>query len=145
MNHEEYIHKIKRDLAPAHVGSNCISEFAVKIFHYFKSNNPDHHQHLTFRSFRDVLHSKNEDNPYLASALTYLCNGVPLLEMKLEFFDEELDEFFEISHSEIREANEYGSLIHPNTGEQVIDFKRKVFVYYEPKDLAKRLYTDASS
>jgi hypothetical protein len=141
MTHLEYLNIIHHDLNSTVVGTDRVAGIAVEIVNFFKSHDPNHHSHLSFQSFREIL-TPPFDNAHLAYALAYLCNVVPFLSMEFEFYDQDDDsgEFHELTSDDIRDAELHGSLVHPETGALITNYKDKVFIYYTPSESARQLY-----
>ena len=95
--------------------------------------------HITYATLRRVVDQANQfADEELLLAIKYLCGEpVHLLEMGFELIEDE--QYIEIPKSEIKAATESGSLLHPETGELMQDFKNQVHVYFKPSELSKKL------
>jgi hypothetical protein len=139
--YSEYLEIIRRDLSPTTIGTDQVLGIAIKIVDFFRSHDPSHHSHLSFQRFREILTPPFE-NAHLAYALTYLCNVAQFLSMEFEFYDQDDDsgEFYELTSDDIRDAELHGSLVHPETGALITNYKDKVFIYYTLSESARQLY-----
>jgi len=63
---------------------------------------------------------------------------VPLLRMAYEFIDLD-DVTYQVSPSELSEAETTGQFVHPKTGELVDDFETNILFYFQPGPLVQQL------
>lgn len=114
------------------------SEICIAILNYLLDDKSRNLSHITYGSLQKVV-GNNYDNRDLLIAIQYLCGDkIKLLEAKFELIDE--DNFFDISNYELKNARKTGKLVHPDTGELITDFEKRVFIYFQPSSLVKKLH-----
>lgn len=131
MSKELIIKQIYEDL-----GNSLQSEICVKLFNYLIQLPIDKQHHITFGSLKIVIGNKYT-NIDLLQCIQYLCGDrINLLDTNFELLEDE--EFFPLSKSEVSDAQRTGELVHPQTGEIIGDFEKKVFMYFVPSSLIKK-------
>lgn len=121
-------------------GENPQSEICASVLEYLLRTATQAVSHITYGSLKIVIdeHKKHTDVEIL-KAIQYLCGErTNLLEMNFEFMENE-DNIFPLSHSDMKDAQNEGGLVHPETGEIINDFEEKVLVYFKPSDIAKNI------
>lgn len=128
----ELIEQIKNDW------SNTIqSKICIAILNYLFHDKRKNISHITYATLRKVTGDLYNDDDFMR-AIQYLCGDrVKLLDVKFELIEDE--KFFDISNIELKEAEETGELVHPETGELIKDYQEKVFLYFQPSFLVKSL------
>lgn len=90
-------------------------------------------QELRMITYRDIIRETKLDdiNNELLSALTILTSDkINFLEIKAFFHDDDNNEDYEISFSDIREAKNKGGMPHPSSGQLVINFSEHIIPYF---------------
>ena len=124
--------RIVNDLA----GSGA-AEAASSIFLFVISAPPNRLEHITHLMFADLL---PQANYHILEAIQYLSGDrVRLLKTHFEFIDEDVCE--EVSPSQVSRACTTGTFYHPESGEAVEDFMDRIFMYFTPSSLARRIAT----
>jgi hypothetical protein len=119
-------------------GDKPQSEICIEILTYLELEKPQNLYHITHGNLRQIVDSRYEDIQ-IWKAVQYLCGDrTHVLEMKFELIDED-ENIVELSSSDISNAEECGYLIHPETGEEVNNYKNKVYTYFEPSNLMNTL------
>lgn len=87
-------------------------------------------KYLTFYTFRNVT-GRAENDDCLLRAVSILTNSSrPTLDLRLRY--EDGDEHFEVERALLRHARATGEFIHPETGEPVPDYERKLYTFFVP-------------
>lgn len=129
MKKKYIVDKIGADWGHNYVQSNI----CLDILDYLVKNADRNIKHITHSRLRDIVGQEYSDIDLL-KAVQYLCGqSVHLLEIKFEFIDNEY--IHQLSKSEVKSAQENGGLVHPATGEYLMDFEDKIFIYFEPSKL----------
>ncbi|MBD2167325.1 hypothetical protein H6G04_23320 [Calothrix membranacea FACHB-236] len=119
-------------------GDSLQSEICVKLLDYLTQLPIDKQYHITFGSLKMVIGNKYT-NIDLLKSVQYLCGDrTKLLDINFELLEDEV--FFKLSNSDVIDAKKTGELVHPETGDIVDDFEEKVFMYFVPSSLIKKLY-----
>jgi len=129
---KELIEQIRSDWS-----TKIQSKICIAILDYLFHDKRKNISHITYTTLRKVTGDiyTNED---LMIAIQYLCGDrVKLLDVKFELIEDE--QFFDISNIELKEAQETGELVHPETGELIKDYQEKVCLYFQPSFLVKSL------
>ncbi len=105
------------------------AEISVKILEYLLSKNKNDLQFITYQSLQLGL-DLEVVNADLVSAVSHLTNhNPPVFKPHIMFVTEEEEEY-EISLEEYQSALKNGVLVHPESGEECIDFKSKLFPFF---------------
>jgi hypothetical protein len=120
-----YLSRINEDW-----GERPESRICSEILEYLTKDSSKDVSHLTYVRLSQISNFGQVDAALLRS-IQYLCGDrVPLLESKFELIEN--NNHYQVSTSEIVEAEAVNYLIHPITGEAIDNYKDKVFVYYSP-------------
>jgi hypothetical protein len=118
-------------------GQKPQSKICAEILDYLLHVEASHPLHITYGSLRKVVGTNYGDNELL-TAVQYLCGErIHLLDAKFELIDS--DNCINISNSELNFARETGQLIHPENGELIRNYEEKVYIYFQPSSLVKRI------
>lgn len=129
---QEIIRRILKDW-----GDTPQSEICISILGYL-SGVDSSTNHITYGHLRKVAATTPLLDQDLQAAIKYLCGErVHLLDMGFELIENE--KYIEISKSEMKEARETGTLLHPDTGELIENFEKDVFVYFKPSRLSQQI------
>lgn len=107
-------------------------QFSVceKIFNYLLSRPLNQLKHLTHGSLKIAIGEYRSDIDFL-KAIQYLCGDrVHVLSIHFELMEN--NDYFQLDYDDIRDAQDTGRLVHPETGEYVDNFEEKVLMYFTP-------------
>ena len=93
--------------------------------------------HITYGSLRKVVGDKYKNEDLLATIPYMTGDSTNLLEVNFELIVD--DEIFPLSVSEVKIADRTKTLYNPETGELVENFEDKVFMYFSPSSLVKKI------
>ena len=94
--------------------------------------------HMPFSSFRRIANNNRIKNETLLNLLFHIINRAELLDLKYEFIDD--DEIcYSLPTETVKQAKSRGLLYHPDTGEPVISYQEKVFMYFTPSQKLRDL------
>lgn len=105
----------------------------LKIVDFVASLPPDEARFLTFKT---IIHGaqKTAVDDDLLVALNILANTrIAALDAHAMLVDEDQEEH-EIAPNDFAEAQRSGLLIHPETGEPVLDFEQRVYPFFVPTE-----------
>lgn len=106
----------------------AIPLIAAKIFDYVQSF--ERTSYITHGILRGHLGDEFSDENIMTAARLLTIVEPPLLEERYEYVDEQY--CLLITRQEINESRKNGSYIHAETGEEVVDFEKRIRVYYAP-------------
>lgn len=119
-------------------GKNIQSQICMEIVDYIFSVPCDQLAYLTYGTFRSITQNKYS-NQELLPAIQYLHGDVmKVLEVKFEYIEDGED--YPLNKGEVANAEETGYLIHPETGEEIANFRDKVFVYFDAQKIRQELF-----
>ncbi|OEU52308.1 MAG: hypothetical protein BA861_07005 [Desulfobacterales bacterium S3730MH5] len=120
-------------------GDSPQSRICLTILDYIRTYPGGRLSHITPGSLHRLFGGEYDD-PHILGAAQYLCGDrVRILDIRFELIDTD-DQTFVLDNEDIREAEETGCLIHPETGDPVKNFKNKVFIFFEPSTAAKQIF-----
>lgn len=88
-------------------------------------------QHMAFSSFSRIVNNQSIKHETLVKLVFHLINIAELLDLKYEFIDDE-ESCFQISNDTLKEAQQAGSFYHPETGDKVLSYEKKILMYFTP-------------
>lgn len=103
-----------------------VADICEKILNYLQSRPVHQLTHLTYGNIQVAINEYSED---VLKAVQYLCN-IKVLSVHYEFCDNDNDEYFPLSLDDVNDAQNLGTLVHPETGELIQDYKDKVLKYF---------------
>lgn len=126
------IDDIKRELERIWIDHPAFP-FCMSILDFIKDSPRGELEFLTFRSILNVLSRRDIDSNVIY-AVNILCSDrISALESHIMFVDEDSQEY-EIDLVDFEEAKSTGILVHPETGDPVVDFEAKVFPFFTPTE-----------
>lgn len=132
INKQQILDRINEDW-----GQKSQAIICAEILDYLLQITPNIFPHITYGSLRKVL-SGNHGDIELLTAVQYLCGErVHLLEAKFELIDD--DNYIDIPNSDLNHARATGQLVNPETGELISKFEEKVYIYFQPSSLVKKI------
>ncbi|MBW4597640.1 MAG: hypothetical protein KME46_33250 [Brasilonema angustatum HA4187-MV1] len=133
VNKELIVNQINEDW-----GNKPQSQICISVLNYLLDTSTENRSHITFGSLKIAVNNQHTDIELL-KAIQYLCGErTKLLEINFEFIQDE-ENIFPLSNTEVKIAKETGELIHPETGEIINNYEEKVFMYFEPSYLVKKI------
>lgn len=119
-------------------------EICMDLFNFLTSERANRLNHITLGTLHRELKSREysqQETSRIVSAATYLSGArVHLLNIKFQLIDEETDEVFPVENDVLHEANLSGRFFHPETGEEVPDYKSKIYPFFEPSEELSALH-----
>ncbi|MCB1673510.1 MAG: hypothetical protein KDI00_02440 [Pseudomonadales bacterium] len=110
----------------------------LAIFDYLSTNDISQVRHISFVSLKTITNAN--DLPTLIKAINYLSGArLPLLDTNFEFIDEITDVSYPLSRDDYQEIVKENEFCHPETGLPVSEYKKHIFIYFTPSDLAKNI------
>lgn len=105
-------------------------EVCTKILEYLSNTDVSQVKHLSFVSIKNITEEK--DLRTLIKAVNYLTGAkVPLLDTNFEFIDDK-DTSYPLSQDEYHQIVTEHEFFHPETGEPVAEYKKRIFIYFTP-------------
>lgn len=121
--------KIRKDW-----GVSPQSEICTSVLTYVTSTSMPL-SHVTYGSIREVV-GKHFSDQDIFSSLEYLCgDSVHLLEIGFELIEDE--NYIPVDIQAIQNARKTGELIHPDTGESIAEYEKKIYVYFQASQLSQ--------
>lgn len=127
---QQIITQINNDL-----GNTPKAEICVSILDYLLRS--PKLSHITYGSLRKVVGDKYKNEDLLATIPYMTGDSTNLLEVNFELIVD--DEIFPLAVSEVKIADRTKTLYNPETGELVENFEDKVFMYFSPSSLVKKI------
>ena len=93
--------------------------------------------HLTYASLRKITQSTNDRTVLLATQY-FTGTRVSLLKPGFEFIDSG-ERIYQLTKSEVVDAEHSGVLIHPDTGEPISNYAEQVYIYFSPTELVSQI------
>ncbi|MDD2815219.1 MAG: hypothetical protein PHP00_05705 [Thiotrichaceae bacterium] len=117
-------------------------QFAIceKIFDYLLSRPLNQLKHLTPGSIQVAIGEYRSDVDFLR-AIQYLCGAQQVLSAHYEFFDGD-DDYYPLSYADVDDALTHGTLVHPETGELIQDYKNRVLMYFKPGSTVEKVINE---
>lgn len=118
-------------------------DLCLKIIEFLLHSKSEGLNHITFGSFRTALNlsTNNEVDIQLLKITDYLSSGkLHLLEMKYQYIDEFEDDPIPLDNDMVFDAIYGNVFFHPYTGDNIVEFKSKIFPYFLPSEELKRIH-----
>ncbi len=110
------------------------AKISIKILDYFSTKKPEELQFITYRSLSVGLDCDDINSDLIAAVSLLSNNKLPLLEAHMMLVTEENEEH-EISLEKYQQAMNDGFIIHPETGDELKDFKDCLFPFFTLSEL----------
>lgn len=127
---QKIITQINKDL-----GNSSKAEICVAILDYLLRSPKI--SHITYGSLRKVVGDKYKNEDLLAAIPYITGDSTNLLEVNFELIID--DEIIPLTVAEVKIADRTKTLYNPDTGELVENFEDKVFMYFSPSSLVKKI------
>ncbi|WP_286395083.1 hypothetical protein [Pseudanabaena mucicola] len=131
-NRQQIITQINKDL-----GNSSKAEICVEILDYLLRSPKI--SHITYGSLRKVVSDKYKNEDLLAAIPYITGDSTNLLEVNFELRIDDETIPLPLTVSEVKIADRTKTLYNPETGELVENFEDKVFMYFSPSSLVKKI------
>lgn len=122
--------KIKAELSSGRPRDGVL-DLCFKILDFLSSHSEPNLRMLTFRTLSRAAEKDQVDSELLTAIMILVSSKVAALDARALLIDDDEREY-ELSTTDLAEARITGELIHPFTGDPVLDFESKVFPYFVP-------------
>ncbi len=132
--------KVHRDL-----GDSDVSKLCTHIVKFLVSDKAVRLKHITFGTLHSELKISwdEQEKLQLIKATDYLSSGrLHLLNMKFQLIDDPNSDPIPIEDQYISAAFNSGVLYNPTTGNEVENFKSKLFPYFEPTEMLMGMHAE---
>lgn len=133
---EALLQKIRKDLAESPDLIAICESIGLFVFGAYETIG-----YITYGRIKGLTNFKYEDSDYF-KAITYLCGQANILEMRLQFIDFVSHQKHEVSYKDLKEAKDNGYYVHPETGREYTDYKKRIYPFYLPNPQIKAIYGD---
>jgi hypothetical protein len=117
-------------------------QIASLIFDYLKEGGSKL-KYISYGILKNRIGNQYSDEEIIFTARILSVLRKPLLEEKYELFYNE--EPFPIDRNVIEESLREGSLIHPETGDEILNFQSSIRVYYVPSEIFIQLLLESQN
>jgi hypothetical protein len=104
---------------------------SVRIIDYIASLPPPNRRLLTYRTLLVATGKSYVDDDLLAAVNILVNSPIAVFDAHGLFIDDD-DSEFELTPDELLEASKDGTFIHPQSGERILDYSKKIIPFFTP-------------